>query len=330
MRRRDFITLLSGAAAAFPRPLRAQWGEQMRRIGVLIPIPENNPIRQSFVETFGKELQKLGWSEGRNIRIDILSGDANDLQSLRRSRDEVLDLQPDLILSLSNRATLIFLERTHNIPMIFLDVPDPDGKMVANWPPRFNNVTGFISIEPTMAGKWLEVLKKIAPRVTRVALLFGPATTRYAEHWLSSLKAAARSFRMEASELHIRDPSELESVIAPQASEPNRGLIVMPDFFLQISSAEVISLAARYRLAAVYPSRDFTELGGLLSYETDFVDQYRRAAIYADRILKGAKPSELPIQIPVKFEFVINLKTAKALGLKVPPTLLARANKVIK
>ena len=202
---------------------------------------------------------------------------------------------------------------------MFVQVADPVGSgLVASFARPGGNVTGFTNLEPTMAGKWLELLKEIAPRVARVAFLFNPATAPYAEYFLNPFKAAAASFGVEAIAAPVRDTSELESVIAAQAREPNGGLIVMPDTFTAVHRAEITSLAARYRLPAVYPFRFFTELGGLLSYGNDIIDNFRRAATYADRILKGAKPSELPVQAPVKFELVINLKTAKALGLDVP------------
>jgi putative ABC transport system substrate-binding protein len=202
--------------------------------------------------------------------------------------------------------------------------------LVASFARPGGNVTGFITMEPTMAGKWLELLKEIAPRVDRVALLFNPATAPYAEYWLNPFKAAGASFGVHAIAAPVRDTSELETVVAAQAREPNGGLIVMPDTFLNFHRAEITSLAARYRLPAAYPFRFFTELGGLLSYGTDLVDDYRRAAAYADRILNGAKPSELPVQAPAKFELVINLKTAKALGLDVPMQLQQRADAVIE
>ena len=217
------------------------------------------------------------------------------------------------------------LQQTRTIPIIFVNVVDPVGSgFVASFPRPGGNVTGFILMEPTMAGKWLELLKEIAPRVNRVAFLFNPATAPYAEYYLNPFKAAAASFAVEAIVAPVRDTSELESVVAAQAREPNSGLIVMPSAFMNVHRAEIISLAARYRLPAVYAFRFFAELGGLLSYGNDFLDNYRRAATYADRILKGAKPSELPVQAPVKFELVINLKTAKALGLDVP-RMLSRA-----
>ena len=238
---------------------------------------------------------------------------------MQRFAKELVALQPDLILSQSTPTTAALLQQTRTIPIIFATVADPVGSgFVASFPRPGGNVTGFTNIEPTMAGKWLELLKEIAPRVTRVAFLFNPATAPYAEYYLNPFKAAAASFAVEAIAAPVRDTSELESVVAAQAREPNGGLIVMPDTFTTAHRAEITSLAARYRLPAVYPFRFFAELGGLLSYGNDLVDNFRRAATYADRILKGAKPSELPVQAPVKFELVINLKTAKALGLDVP------------
>ncbi len=222
-------------------------------------------------------------------------------------------------------------QQTSTVPIIFVNVVDPVGSgFVASFPQPGGNVTGFILMEPTMAGKWLELLKEIAPSVKRVALLFNPATAPYAEYYLNPFKSAAPSFAVEAIVAPVRDTSELESVVATQAREPNSGLIVMPSAFMNVHRTEIISLAARHRLPAVYAFRFFAELGGLLSYGNDFLDNYRRAASYADRILKGAKPSELPVQAPVKFELVINLKTAKSLGLDVPLHLQQRADEVIE
>jgi putative ABC transport system substrate-binding protein len=223
------------------------------------------------------------------------------------------------------------LQQTRTIPIVFVGVSDPIGSgFVASFPRPGGNVTGFITMEPTMAGKWLELLKEIAPRVNRVALLFNPATAPYAEYYLTPFKSAAASFALDAIGAPVRDMSELESAIAAQARSPNGGLVVMPDTFMNAHRAEVTSLAARYRIPAVYPFRFFAELGGLLSYGIALVDDYRRAASYADRILKGAKPGELPVQAPAKFELTINLKTAKALGLDVPLQLQQRADAVIE
>jgi putative ABC transport system substrate-binding protein len=331
MRRRTFIALLNGAAIAWPLAARAQQDEPMRRIGVLMGFAESNPEGQAFVAAFREGLEKLKWTEGRNIRIDTRWATALDAESILRFAKELVALQPDLILSHSTPTTANLLQQTRTIPIIFANVSDPIGSgFVASFPRPGGNVTGFTNIEPTMAGKWLELLKEIAPQVNRVAFLFNPATAPYAEYYLNSFKAAAPSFAMEAIAAPVRDTSELESVIAAQARAPNGGLLVMTDSFLVTHRAEITSLAARYRLPALYPYRFFAELGGLLSYGNDGADNFRRAASYADRILKGAKPSELPVQAPVKFELVINLKTAKALGLDVPLHLQQRADEVIE
>jgi putative ABC transport system substrate-binding protein len=331
MRRREFITLLGNAAAAWPLAARAQAPDQVRRIGVLMGFAESDREEQAFVAAFREELQKLGWAEGRNIRIDTRWATALDAEARQRFAKELVALQPDLFLSRNTPTTAALLQQTQTIPIIFVNVSDPVGSgLVASFPRPGGNVTGFTNIEPTMAGKWLELLKEIAPRVNRVAFLFNPATAPYAEYYLNSFKAAAQSFAMEAIAAPVRDTSELESVITAQARAPNGGLIVMPDTFTSTHRAEITALAALHRLPVVYPFRFFTELGGLLSYGNDLIDDFRRAANYADRILRGAKPSELPVQFPVKFELVINLKTAKALGLDVPLHLQQRADGVIE
>jgi putative ABC transport system substrate-binding protein len=249
---------------------------------------------------------------------------------MQRFAKELVALQPDLILSPTTPTTVALLRQTRTIPIIF-NVADPVGSgFVASLARPGGNVTGFNVSEPTLAGKWLELLKEIAPRVARVAMLFNPATATYAEYWLNPFKAAAVSFAVEAIAAPIRDRSELDSVFAAQAREPNWGLIVMPDSFPIAHRVEITSLAARYRVPVVYPFRIFAELGGLLSYGVDLIDNFRRAATYADRILKGEKPSELPVQAPAKFELVINLKTAKALGLEVPLHLQQLADEIIE
>jgi putative tryptophan/tyrosine transport system substrate-binding protein len=329
LQRREFITLLGGAVA-WSRAARAQQPSEMRRIGVLMGFAESDPVGQGFVAAFREGLQKLGWAEGRNIRIDARWATPSDADSIQRFAKELVSLQPDLILSHSTPTTAALLQQTHTIPIV-ATFSDPVGSgFVASFSRPGGNVTGFTNIEPTMAGKWLELLKEIAPRVSRVAFLFNPATAPYAEYYLNPFKAAARSFAVEAIAAPVRDTSELESNITALAREPNGGLVVMTDSFLTNHRAEITSLVARYRLPAVYPYRFFTELGGLLSYGVDQTDIYRRAATYADRILKGTKPSELPVQAPVKFELVINLKTAKALGLDVPFLLQQRADEVIE
>ena len=278
-------------------------------------------------------LQKLGWTEGRNIRIDTrwaTPGDAElDTAICGRNWSRC---SPDVILANNTPVTTALLQQaTHHPHRVRVRSPirSAAASSRASHGPG-GNATGFINMEPTMAGKWLELLKEIAPRVTRVAFLFNPAIASYAEIYLNPFKAAARSFAVEAIVAPVHDASELASVAAVQAREPNGGLIAMPDQFLIDHRAEITSLAARYRLPAVYPYRLFAELGGLLSYGTDPLDNFRRAASYVDRILKGEKPADLPVQAPTKYELVINLKTAKALGLDIPPTLLARADEVIE
>jgi len=330
MRRRDFIVALGGAAA-WPLPVAAQQDGNVRRVGVLMPYAENDLEGQAFVEAFRGELQKLGWTEGRNIRIDYrwaIPGDATSRQNFAK---ELVALQPELILTQSTPTTDALLQQTRTVPIVFAQAVDPIGSgFVASFPQPGGNVTGFMNMEPTMAGKWIEMLKEIAPPVARVALLFNPATAPYAENWLNPFNAAAASFGIEGTAALVHDTSELESVLAAQAREPNGGLIVMPDTFTTARRAEITALAARHRLPTVYPFRYFAQSGGLLSYGTDLVHDFRRAATYADRILKGAKPSELPVQGPVKFELVINLKTARALGLDISPMLLGRADEVIE
>ena len=331
MKRRAFITLLSGATIAWPLAARAQQTERVRRIGVLMGWPESDSEAQSEFAAFVQELRKLGWADGRNLRIDSRWAMPAHPESMHRFAKELVALQPELILSQSTPATAALLQQTRTIPIIFAIVADPIGSgFVASFPRPGGNATGFAVTEPTQAGKWVELLKEIAPRVTRVAALFNPAMATFAEFWLKPFKAAAASFAVEAILAPVHDMSELESVIAAQAREPNTGLFVMPDAFIITYRAEVTSLAARYRLPAVYAFRFFTEAGGLLSYGEDLTDNFRRAATYADRILKGEKPSELPVQAPVKFQLVINLKAAKGLGLTVPQTLLVTADELIE
>jgi len=331
VKRRAFITLLGAGAAAWPLAVRAQQTERVRRIGVLMGWPESDSEAQSEFAAFVQELRKLGWADGRNLRIDSRWAMPAHPESMHRFAKELVALQPELILSQSTPATAALLQQTRTIPIIFAIVADPIGSgFVVSFPRPGGNATGFAVTEPTQAGKWVELLKEIAPRVTRVAALFNPAMATFAEFWLKPFKAAAASFAVEAILAPVHDMSELESVIAAQAREPNTGLFVMPDAFIITYRAEVTSLAARYRLPAVYAFRFFTEAGGLLSYGEDLTDNFRRAATYADRILKGEKPSELPVQAPVKFQLVINLKAAKGLGLTVPQTLLVTADELIE
>jgi putative tryptophan/tyrosine transport system substrate-binding protein len=330
MRRRVFIALV-GAAAVWPLVARAQQPEGIRRIGVLMGYPEGDSEAQSYVAAFRDGLRALGWTDGRNTRIDIRWATPGDAESMQRFAEELVTLQPDVILSQTRPTTAALLQQTRIIPIVFALVSDPVGSgFVASYRRPGGNVTGFDVSEPTQAGKWVELLKEIAPRVARVAMLFNPESATYAEFWLNPFRAAGAALAVETISAPVRNESELDSVISAQAREPNSGLVVMPDSFLIAHRLETISLAARYRLPAIYPYRLFAEVGGLVSYGVEQTDNFRRAAIYVDRILKGEKPSELPVQAPVKFELVVNLKTAKALGLTIPGTFLQRADEVIE
>jgi len=327
MRRRDFISLL-GAATVWPSSMHAQQPRQMRRIGLLTSSGEADPEAQSWLAAFREELRKLGWAEERNIEIDIRWTKA-DVALMRRFASELVALQPDLIVTSSTSATAVMLQHTRTIPVIFLLVADPVGsRFVASLPQPGGNATGFTPIVGSLGGKWVELLKEIAPRVARINLMFNPPSAPFIDTYLSSFRAAASSLGVEANVAPVHDMREVESLVAAGAS--NSGLVVIPDAFTVDHRAEIALLADRYRVPAVSWSRSFAELGGLISYGPILVDEYRRAASYADRILKGEKPSELPVQTPVKFELVINMKTGKALGLTVPDRLAALADEIIE
>ena len=291
---------------------------------------ESDHEAQSWVAALREELRKLGWTDGRNIEIDTRWA-AADVDSMKRYAKELVALQPDLMVTSSTPATAAMLQQTDTIPIIFVLVADPVGSgFVASLPRPGGNVTGFTPIVGSLGGKWVELLKEIAPRIARVTLMFNPPTATFVEGYLSPFKAAAASLGAEAVIAPVHDMPELESLVAAQALEPTSGLVVIPDAFMVGHRAQITALAARYRVPAIYTFRSFAELGGLISYGPDFFDEYRRTASYVDRILKGEKPTELPVQAPVKFELVINLKAAKALGLTIPPTLFARADEVIQ
>jgi putative tryptophan/tyrosine transport system substrate-binding protein len=327
--RRRFLATLGGAAAAWPLAARGHQAEGVRRIGVLLGLAEGAP-EVARVAAFRDGLHKLGWADGHNILIEY-RWVTLDAEMTQRFAKELVAWQPDVILAHTAPATLALLQETRTIPIVFVQVADPVGSgFVASLPRPGSNVTGFVTLEPTMGAKWLEILREIAPRVARVAFLFNPTTASHSEDYLNAFKAAAASFAVEAVAAPVHDRYELDSVLAAQAAEPNTGLMVMPDTFLTVHRMEITSLATRYRCPAVYPFRYFTDVGGLMSYGNDPLDLFLRAAAYADKILKGAKPSELAVQAPVKFELVINRKTSKALGLEIPSTLLARADEVIE
>jgi putative tryptophan/tyrosine transport system substrate-binding protein len=331
MNRRAFITLLGGAAAAWPLAARAQQGERVRRVGVLMSYLDNDLEAQAWVAAFYQGLQKLGWVEGHNIHSDARWARGEDAEALQKFARELVALDPHVILSSSTPSTAALVQETRSIPIVFAVVVDPVGSgFVANFDRPGGNVTGFTNHEPTMAGKWLELLKEIAPRVRRAALLYNPGTAPYFEQFLGPFKTAAASLGVEAIASPVHDRADLELAIAALTRVPNGGLVAMTDSYMVAQRAEVTSLALRYHLPLVSPYRAYVELGGLLSYGASSLDNYRRASIYADRILKGIKPSELPVQVPVQFQLVVNAKTARAFGLELPSSFYWRADEVIE
>jgi putative ABC transport system substrate-binding protein len=330
MRRREFITLLGGAAA-WPLAAGAQPRERLRRIGVLINFAAEDPAAQSRLTAFLQELAQLGWTEGRNVRIDIRWA-AGDAERTRKHAAELVALAPDLILTAGSPTTGPVLQATRSVPVVFVQVADPvGGGFVENLARPGGNATGFANFEYGMGGKWLELLKEVVPGIKRAAVLRNLVTAAGPGQF-GAIQAVAPSLGLEVSPVNIhdvrQDAVEIERVITAFARAPNGGLIVTGGSV--VNRREIITLAARHRLPAVYPDRVFVADGGLISYGPDRIDQFRHAAGYVDRILKGEKPADLPVQAPTKYELIINLKTAKALGLVVPPSLLARADEVIE
>jgi ABC-type uncharacterized transport system substrate-binding protein len=327
--RRQFITLLGGAAVALPLAAQAQQAGGMRRIGVLMNSAADDPESQVRLTAFVQELQRLGWIIDRNVQIEA-RWSAADVSILRTHAAELAALAPDAILAGVGGTVAPLLQATRTVPIVFAQSIDPVGTgLVASLARPGGNVTGFTQFEYSLAGKWPELLKEIAPRVTRAAILREPSTPAGIGQW-AVVQATAQSFGMELSPVAVREAGEIERGVSEFARGSNGGLIVVVGASASNHRQLIIAQAARHRLPAVYPSRDFVVGGGLISYGPDVVGQYRRAAGYVDRILKGEKPAELPVQAPTKYELVINLKTAKALGLDVPPTLLARADEVIE
>jgi ABC-type uncharacterized transport system substrate-binding protein len=329
MRRRDFITLLGGTAATWPLVTRAQQGERIRRIGILFPAAATDVQFQTWLGAFLQGLALLGWTIGGNVRIETQWATSNSAE-FRRNAAELVGLAPDVIMAHGSSPVRALLEVTRNIPIVFPVVIDPVGAgLVDSLARPGGNVTGFAGMDYGMAGKWLELLKEIAPSVTRVAIIRDPAISAGIGQF-GAIASAAPSFRTEITPVNVRDPAEIERGISAFARAPNGGLIVTASGLAVDHRELIVTLAARHKLPAVYYERFFVTAGGLTSYGPDFVDQYRRAAGYVDRILKGEKPADLPVQAPTKYELVINLKTAKTLGLTVPPSLLATANEVIE
>jgi putative tryptophan/tyrosine transport system substrate-binding protein len=329
MKRREFITLLGGAAVAWPVGARAQHGEQMRRIGVLAYWPADDPEGQARLAAFTQALKQLGWTEGRNLRIDTRS--TANADELRRHAAELAALAPDVLVGATGTATAApLLQATRTVPIVFVTVIDPVGAgFVASLARPGGNATGFTMFEYGMSGKWLELLKEIAPRVTRVAVLRDPAIASGIGQF-SAVQAVAPSLGVEVSPIDVRDAGEIERAITAFARGVNGGLIVTASGSALSHRHLIATLAARYRLHAIYAGRHYAAAGGLISYGPDLLDQFRRAAGYVDRILKGEKPADLPVQAPTKYELVLNLKTAKALGLEIPSSVLARADEVIE
>jgi putative tryptophan/tyrosine transport system substrate-binding protein len=329
MRRREFITLLGGAAATWPLAARAQQREQMKRIGILLPATADDAVFQARLAAFYQGLALLGWSIGHNVRIDTRWATTN-AGEIRRHAAELVALAPDVILSTGDATVPPLLQATRTVPIVFPLANDPVAAgYVDSLAQPGGNATGFMLFEYSLSGKWLELLKEIAPTVTRAAVLRdttqGSGTSQFAV-----IQAAAPSLRVEVIPINMRDAGEIERAITAFARSSNGGLIVTASAAAVRHRDLIITLAARHKLPAVYWERFFVAAGGLISYGADLIDQYRRAAGYVDRILKGEKPSDMPVQAPTKYETVINLKTAKALGLTVPPTLLVRADEVIE
>jgi putative tryptophan/tyrosine transport system substrate-binding protein len=330
MRRREFITLIGGAAAAWPLAARAQQGGRVRRIGVLMSQAADDPEALRRVSAFAQGLQEHGWSIGGNVRVDYRWG-AGDLDRFRRYAAELVALAPDVIVAAASSIAVALQQASRTLPIVFVSTIDPVGSgIVASLARPGGNATGFVAWEFSMSGKLLELLKEVAPGVKRAAVIRDPFVPA-GSGGFASIQTVAPSFGVELTPVGVRDADEIEQGITAFARGSNAALIMVgPPSSVMVHRDLIITLAAKHRLPAVYPASYFVTSGGLVAYGPDFVDQYRRAASYVDRILKGEKPADLPVQAPTKFELVLNMKTAKALGLDVPATLLARADEVIE
>jgi putative tryptophan/tyrosine transport system substrate-binding protein len=330
MKRREFITLLGGTAAAWPLAARAQQGERMRRVGIFIgATAAGDADGQARIDVFRQAMELLGWTTGRNLQIEYRWGMA-DPAKVRKYAAELVAFAPDVILSSGTASLAQLLQETRTVPIVFANVADPVGAgFVDSLSRPGGNATGFMQFEYSLSAKWLELLKQIAPGVTRAAVLRDAALTSGTGQF-AVIQSVASSVGVEVSPVNVRDGGEIERAVAAFARSPNAGLVVTSSALVVSHRELIIGLAARHKLPAVYYRRRFVDDGGLISYGFDLLDQYRRAATYVDRILKGEKPADLPVQTPTKYELVINLKTARALGLEVPPTLLARADEVIE
>jgi putative ABC transport system substrate-binding protein len=310
----------------WPVVVRAQQGDRVRRIGVLVPYEESDPAVRPLVFAFTQALADLGWTDGRNMRMD-LRWYGDDINRIGVLAQELVDLQPDIILAASTPATAAVQRATRTIPIVFGG--DPVASGIARLDRPSGNITGFANFEPSLGGKWLELLSEIAPGLKRAAIMFNPDTVR-ASTYMPSFEAAARSLKLVPITASVQSAVEIETAIVALGRESGGGLVVMPDVFMMAHRAPIISAAARNNVAAIYPLAAFARDGGLLSHGVHQVDLFRRAAVYVDRILRGEKPGDLPVQFPTKYEMAVNLKTAKALGLTIPETLLATADEVIQ
>jgi len=332
IQRRTFMALFSGGILTAPLTAERQPADRVRLIGVLMAYAQSDRVAQSWLAVFRGALSELGWTEGSNLRIE-LRWSAGNPDRMRALAKELVDLRPNAIFGVTTPVVGALARETKTIPIVFAGVSDPIGSgFAANLAHPGGNITGFMSNDPaaTLGGKWVELLKQVAPRTVRIGLLFNPATTVPLQYSLPPIQAAASSFAVQVNVAPVHDKNEIEGVIAAQTRDPGGGLIVMPDVFNDVNRELIIALAARYSVPAVYFNRFFSEPGGLISYGDVRSEQFRLAAGYIDRILKGEKPANLPLQAPTKFELVINLKTAKALGLTIPPSLLQRADEIIQ
>jgi putative ABC transport system substrate-binding protein len=330
MNRRDFFTLLGGAAALWPLAARAQQSEQSRRVGVLSSLAETDLQARAWDAAFRKRLDELGWVDGRNIQLDYRWG-AGSVDRVRMFAKELVQPNPDALVAITTPAAEALQAETRTIPIVFAAVSDPIGSgLVASLARPGGNITGFVDIEASLSGKWLELMRAIAPSVTRVAFLFNPQTAPFARYYLETFRTAASALAIKPIEAPVHNTAEAEAVVTKLGREGGAGVIVMPEAAMTAYGPAVSLLAERYHLPTIYPTSFFAAAGGLLSYGVDFSDLLRGAASYVDRILRGAKPNELPVQLPTKFDLVINLKVAKALGLTVPQSLLVAADEVIE
>ena len=328
MQRRDFITLLGGAAATWPFAARAQQPEPMRRIGILTGIAGEDAQTKVRITAFLQELQKFGWTEGRNLRIDLRGG-AGNIVDTRKYAKELVALAPDVILASGATPVALLLEATRTVPIVFTIVVDPMGAgFIEKLSRPGGNATGYMMFDYSLSGKWVELLKQVAPGVTQAAVLRDSSSAGVGQ--FAVIQAVAPSLGLEVSAINVSDAREIDRAVTAFAREPNGGLIVTAGPLTVVHRDLIVNLAARHKLPAIYFDRTPVAGGGLMSYGPDLVGQFRQAASYVDRILKGEKPASLPVQAPNRYELVINLKTAKALGIPVPPTLLARVDEVIE